>query len=81
MIRLTDNIIVKEMIIIIYLFFTTTEMDFSRVQGSNQCSILDVNPFLSVSIQREFRFILKLSAFNQANKILTQLTSNFQANG
>ena len=64
MIRLTDNIIVKEMIIIIYLFFTTTEMDFSRVQGSNQCSILDVNPFLSVSIQKEFRFILKLSAFS-----------------
>ena len=63
------------------------EMDFSRVQGSNQSSILDVNPFLSVSIQREFRFILKLCAFNvmkwfnQANKILTQLTSNFQANG
>ena len=27
------------------------EMDFSRVQGSNQSSILDVNPFLSVSIQ------------------------------
>ncbi|XP_013709309.1 uncharacterized protein LOC106413000 [Brassica napus] len=42
----------------------TLEMDFSRVQDSNQYSILDVNPFLSVSIQREFRFIRKLNAIN-----------------
>ena len=43
------------------------DMDFSRVQVSNQSCILDVNPFLGVSIQRELRFILKLNAFNVMN--------------
>ena len=57
------------MTFIYYIFFCdyfnrVDKMDFLRVQDSNQSSILDVNPFLSVSMQREYKFKLNLSAFS-----------------